>query len=130
MAQILGIFAPEFEDLSVILNGLQGLLGSGPQLLLQITLYLYGIIDLNPHTSPLQAVNFLLGVVIVGRSVVMYDILYKEGTTSNRELTISLSKKFRYCIQVKERYRPNTNVNLRNIIKHCQRNNGPSWSNN
>ena len=100
MAQILGIFAPEFEDLSVILNGLQGLLGSGPQLLLQITFYFYGIIDLNPYNSPLQAVNFLLGVVIVGRSVVMYDILYKEGTTSNREVAISLSKKFGYCIQV------------------------------
>ena len=100
MAQILGIFVPEFEDISVILNGLQGLLGSGPQLLLQITFYLYGIIDLNPNKNPLQAVNFLLGVVIVGRSVVMYDILYKEGTTSHREQKISLSKKIGYCIQV------------------------------
>ena len=38
------------------------------------------------------------------RSVVMYDILYKEGTTSHRELTISLSKKFGYCIQVRENW--------------------------
>ena len=63
MAQILGIFVPEFEDLSVILNGLQGLLGSGPQLLLQITFYLQGIIDLNPYNSPLQVRVFAISIL-------------------------------------------------------------------
>ena len=99
LTQILGILVPELEDLSVVLNGLQGLLGHGPQLLLQIVFYLNGVLDLNPYTNPLQTANFLLGMLIVGRSVVMFDILHKDPKTNHR-LTTPRSEKFAYCIQV------------------------------
>ena len=99
LTQILGILVPELEDLSVVLNGLQGLLGYGPQLLLQIVFYLNGVLDLNPYTNPLQTANFLLGMLIVGRSVVMFDILHKDRKTNHR-LTTPRSEKFAYCIQV------------------------------
>ena len=99
LTQILGILIPELEDLSVVLNGLQGLLGYGPQLLLQIVFYLNGVLDLNPYTNPLQTANFLLGMLIVGRSVVMFDILHKDRKTNHR-LTTPRSEKFAYCIQV------------------------------
>ena len=111
LTQLLGIFLPEFEDLSVMTNGLQGLVGCGPQLVLQITLFLHGldhvlshhhhnIDELNSCDNLVQTLNIILSIMVICRSVVMYDVLYKEGTTSNRAATISLSKKLLYSIQV------------------------------
>ena len=41
LSQLLGIFVEEFGDLSIILTGLQGLVGSGPQIVLQLVAVLY-----------------------------------------------------------------------------------------
>jgi hypothetical protein len=71
--------------------------GTAPQLVLQLALYLHGLFEL---TGPLQLANFMIGVAVVGRSVIMYDVLYKEGTTADRAVHISLVKKFCYSIQV------------------------------
>ena len=94
MSQLLGIFVDEFGDLSIILTGLQGLVGSGPQIVLQLVAVLY-----MRSPGPIQILVFIIGMLIIGKSVVQYDVLYKEGTT-NRNEDISIGRKLRYSILV------------------------------
>ena len=98
MSQILGLFVTEFEDISVILAGLQGLVGSGPQIVLQLVAVLY----LRPP-GLVQVFVFTIGILVMGKSVVQYDILYKEGTT-NRDIKISFKQKLRYSILISPIY--------------------------
>ena len=98
MSQILGLFVSEFEDISIILTGLQGLIGSGPQIVLQLVAVLY----LRPP-GPIQVLVFIIGMLVIGKSVVQYDVLYKEGTTK-RDVKISFSQKMRYSFLVSPIY--------------------------
>ena len=94
ISQLLGIFDKEFEDLSIILTGLEGLVGSGPQITLQLVAVLY----MRPP-GPVQILVFIISILVIGKSVIQYDVLYKEGTT-NRDVEISFGRKLKYSIQV------------------------------
>ena len=98
MSQLLGIFVEEFADLSIILTGLQGLVGSGPQIVLQLV----AVLHMRPP-GPVQILVFIIGMLLIGKSVIHYDVLYKEGTT-NRDVDISIGRKLRYSIMVSPIY--------------------------
>ena len=98
MSQLLGLFVEEFGDLSIILAGLQGLVGSGPQIVLQLVVVLH----MRPP-GPIQILVFIIGILLIGKSVVQYDVLYKEGTT-NRNVNISIGRKLRYSLLVSPIY--------------------------
>ena len=70
------------------------MVGSGPQIVLQLVAVLY----LRPP-GPVQVLVFMISVLVIGKSVVQYDVLYKEGTT-NRDVDLSLIRKLRYSILV------------------------------
>ncbi|XP_023340641.1 uncharacterized protein LOC111710751 isoform X3 [Eurytemora carolleeae] len=92
LSQLLGIFVPRLEDLSVLLSGIEGLIESAPQLCLQ--LYIFQQIR---SFGLLQIVSVVASSFAIGKTVVQYDVLYKEGST---EREIGLLRKIRYSVLV------------------------------
>ena len=97
-SQLLGIFFDEFGDLSIMLTGLQGLVGSGPQVVLQLA----AVLEMR-SPGPVQLIVFIVAILLISKSVVQYDVLYKEGTT-NRNIEISFMRKLKYAILVSPTY--------------------------
>ena len=80
------------------ISPLQGLVGSGPQIVVQLVAVLY-----LRAPGPIQVLVFIIGMMVIGKSVVQYDVLYKEGTTK-RDIVISFLQKLRYSFLVSPIY--------------------------
>ena len=63
LCQLLEMVYDEFEDLSIMLCGLEGMMGSGPQIVLQLV----AIVSLRPP-GPVQIGLLAISVLLIGKA--------------------------------------------------------------
>ena len=92
LANLLNVFLDGFEDLSLTLSALEGLVGCGPQIVFQLV----AVLSMGPPDL-LQILVLVFCLVSIGRTVVQYDVLFREDTNT-REIEIGCVKACRYSM--------------------------------
>ena len=92
LANLLDVFLDGFEDLSLSLSVLEGLVGCGPQIVLQLV----AVLIMGP-SDLLQILVLVFCLLSIGRTVVQYEVLFREKTNT-REIEISSAKACTYSM--------------------------------